>query len=42
MLCIVDVELLERYDKCCSNAGDIAQPTEACRSVLEAQVLFDV
>ena len=36
MLCLVDVELLERDNKCGTHAGDIAQPTEARRSVLEA------
>jgi hypothetical protein len=39
MLCIVDVELLERYDKRRSYAGDIAQSTEVGGTVLKVEVL---
>jgi hypothetical protein len=42
MLRIVDIVVLKRYDKCSSRTGYFAQPTEAGRSVLEAEVLFDV
>ena len=42
VLRVVDVELLERHDGRRARAGHFAQPAEAGRTVLEAQVLHDV
>ena len=42
VLRVVDVELFERHDRSRARAGHFAQPPEAGRAVLEAQVLHDV
>ena len=42
VLRLVDVELFERHDRRRPRAGHLAQPPEARRAVLEAQMLHDV